>query len=53
MKKVKKDSTGLAFKYGYQAAASEDIKESPYKDAECTKAWLKGYEQAVEDFDIV
>jgi len=46
------DTIGVAYKEGYQAAANGDAIEKPYKDQERNDAWLKGYKQSCEDFDI-
>jgi len=48
----KTDSAGLAYKYGYQAAAEGQEKQKPYKDETKNKAWVSGYNQSCKDFDI-
>lgn len=48
----KTDSLGVAHKYGYQAAANGDEMKPPYKDQDKNDAWIEGYKEACEDFDI-
>ena len=46
------DSAALAYKYGYQAATNDEIKNPPYKDQTKNLAWTSGFNQAVKDFKI-
>jgi len=38
-------------KEGYWSALMDAPRESPFKQEELTRLWLKGYDEAVEDFD--